>query len=127
MTVTYWGARLLDGLGGPARDRAAISIEDGRISAIGDAAGEPPPDAIDLAGRTLMPGLIDAHAHVSSDTERSPGFGPAPALHGDDPRPPELGYFVLAAMAAPHARRRDHDGPRRRQLRRRGDRPAPCR
>ncbi len=99
MTVIYWGARLIDGLGGPARDRTAISIDEGRISAIGDAAGDPPPDAIDLAGRTLMPGLIDAHAHVSSDTERSPGFGPAPALHGDDPRPPELGYFVLAAMA----------------------------
>ncbi len=47
-----------------------------------------------------MPGLIDAHAHVSSDTERSPGFGPPPARHGDDPRPPELGYFVLARLAA---------------------------
>jgi imidazolonepropionase-like amidohydrolase len=46
-----------------------------------------------------MPGLIDAHAHISHDTDRSPGFGPPPALHGDDPRPPELGYFVLAAMA----------------------------
>ena len=46
-----------------------------------------------------MPGLIDAHAHVSHDTDRSPGFGPPPALHGDDPRPPELGYFILAAMA----------------------------
>ena len=99
MSVTYWDARLVDGLGGPARERAAISIEEGRITAVGDVAGDPPPGAIDLAGRTLMPGLIDAHAHVSSDTERSPGFGPAPALHGDDPRPPELGYFVLAAMA----------------------------
>ena len=30
--------------------------------------------AIDLDGRTLMPGLIDAHAHLSSDISRSPGF-----------------------------------------------------
>ena len=99
MTVVLWNARLLDGLGGAPIDRAAISIEEGRILSVGRASGEPPPGAIDLAGRTLMPGLIDAHAHVSSDTDRSPGFGPPPALHGEDPRPPELGYFVLARMA----------------------------
>ena len=46
-----------------------------------------------------MPGLIDAHAHVSSDTERSPGFGPPPPLHGEEPRPRELGWFVLAKAA----------------------------
>jgi imidazolonepropionase-like amidohydrolase len=99
MTAVLWNARLIDGLGGAARDRTAISIAAGRISAIAEASGNPPPDAIDLAGRTVMPGLIDAHAHVSHDTDRSPGFGPAPALHGDEPRLPELGYFVLAAMA----------------------------
>jgi imidazolonepropionase-like amidohydrolase len=99
MTVSLWNARLVDGLGGTPRDRTAISIDDGRISAIADATGDPPPCAIDLAGRTVLPGLIDAHAHVSQDTDRSPGFGPPRALHGDEPRPPELGYFVLAAMA----------------------------
>ena len=46
-----------------------------------------------------MPGLIDAHAHLSSDVSRSPGFGPPPALHGELPRPRELGYFVLAKTA----------------------------
>jgi imidazolonepropionase-like amidohydrolase len=99
MTVTLWNARLIDGHGGSPSERTAISIDEGRITAIDDATGGPPPDAIDLAGRTVMPGLIDAHAHVSHDTDRSPGFGPPPALHGDEPRPPELGYFVLAAMA----------------------------
>ncbi len=99
MTVTLWDARLVDGRGGAPVERATLTIDDGRIAAIGSASGDPPPDAVDLAGRTLMPGLIDAHAHVSSDTERSPGFGPPPALHGDDPRPPELGYFVLARTA----------------------------
>jgi imidazolonepropionase-like amidohydrolase len=99
MTVTFRDARLLDGLGGPPRERTSISIEDGRISAIGNATADPVPGAIDLGGRTVMPGLIDAHAHLSSDTDRSPGFGPPPLLHGDDPRPPELGYFILAAMA----------------------------
>jgi len=41
---------------------------------------------------------------VSSDTERSPGFGPPPALHGDDPRPRELGYFVLVRLAGAYLR-----------------------
>jgi imidazolonepropionase-like amidohydrolase len=99
MTVTLWNARLVDGCGGPPIERAFVSLAAGRISAIEPATGDTPAGAIDLAGRTLMPGLIDAHAHVSSDTERSPGFGPPPALHGDDPRPPELGYFVLARTA----------------------------
>jgi len=99
MTVTLWDARLLDGRGGAPVERATLTIGDGRIVAIRSASGDPPPDAVDLAGRTLMPGLIDAHAHISSDTERSPGFGPPPSLHGDDPRPPELGYFVLARTA----------------------------
>jgi len=96
---TFWNARLIDGSGGPAVEGASVTIEDERIVAIGMAAGDPPPDAVNLAGRTLMPGLIDAHAHLSSDTDRSPGFGPPPALHGDDPRPRELGYFILANTA----------------------------
>ncbi len=100
MTLVLWDARLVDGRGGSPVDRAAVTVEDGRIAAVGPAIGTPPPDALIVAGRTLMPGLIDAHAHVSSDTERSPGFGPPPPLHGEDPRPPELGYFVLARMAA---------------------------
>jgi imidazolonepropionase-like amidohydrolase len=96
---TLWNARLIDGRGGTPVDRASVEIAEGRIVAIGTAQGDAPLDAIDLAGRTLMPGLIDAHAHISSDTERSPGFGPPPAKHGDDPRPRELGYFVLANTA----------------------------
>jgi imidazolonepropionase-like amidohydrolase len=71
--LTLWNARLIDGRGGVPVERASVGIEDGRIVAIGTANGDPPPGAIDLLGRTLMPGLIDAHAHVSSDTERTAG------------------------------------------------------
>jgi imidazolonepropionase-like amidohydrolase len=99
MTVVLWNVRLIDGSGGRAVEGAAVAIKDGRIALVGGAGGEPSPEILDLTGRTLMPGLIDAHAHVSSDTERSPGFGPPPALHGEDPRPPELGWFVLAKLA----------------------------
>lgn len=94
-----WNARLIDGRGGVPIERASVGIEAARIVTIGRADGDPPPGALDLGGRSLLPGLIDAHAHVSSDTERSPGFGPPPAKHGDDPRPRELGWFVLANAA----------------------------
>jgi len=100
-TVLLWNARLIDGHGGSPVEAATVEVNlaDGRIAAIGTAQGEPPADAIDLAGLTMLPGLIDAHAHVSSDTERSPGFGLPPLKHGADPLPKDLRYFVLANMA----------------------------
>jgi imidazolonepropionase-like amidohydrolase len=98
-SLTLWNARLVDGQGGGARDGVAVAVADGRIASVGDARGEKPPDALDLAGRTLLPGLIDAHVHLSSDVSRSPGFGPPAPLKGEAPRPRELGYFVLASSA----------------------------
>jgi imidazolonepropionase-like amidohydrolase len=98
-SITLWNGRLIDGRGGPPVERTSVRVEDGRIVALEATHGDAPSGAIDLGGRTLMPGLIDAHAHVSSDTDRSPGFGPPPPMHGDDPRPPELGYFILAKTA----------------------------
>jgi len=103
-------ARVIDGTGGPPHERASVRIEDGRIAELSPATpaspasaaspdGSPPDGDLDLGGRTLMPGLIDAHAHLSSDVSRSPGFGPPPPLKGELPRPRELGYFVLAKTA----------------------------
>lgn len=92
-------ARVIDGTGGAPIERASVRIEDGRIVEVGMFDGALPDAAIDLEGRTVMPGLIDAHAHLSSDISRSPGFGPPPPLKGELPRPRELGYFVLAKTA----------------------------
>jgi imidazolonepropionase-like amidohydrolase len=91
-------ARLIDGTGRNQIERAAVRIVDGKIAEVQAGAGAPD-GAVDIGGRTLMPGLIDAHAHVSSDVKRSPGFGPPPARAGELPRPRELGYFVLAKTA----------------------------
>jgi imidazolonepropionase-like amidohydrolase len=91
-------ARVIDGTGRGPFERASVRVQNGRIVDVSDGSvsGD---SAIDIEGRTLMPGLIDAHAHLSSDISRSPGFGPPPALHGELPRPRELGYFVLAKTA----------------------------
>jgi imidazolonepropionase-like amidohydrolase len=95
-----WDARLVDPDAGTVLDHRAITIEGGVVVAIAAADGAPPTGALDLRGASVLPGLIDAHCHVLSDTERSPGFGPAPRLHGEAPRPRELGHYVLAAAAA---------------------------
>ncbi len=60
--------RLIDGSGGPPISDASIVVRDGRIVYAGPARGAPatPPDArsLDASGMTVMPGLIDAHAHM---------------------------------------------------------------
>ena len=64
----FANARVFDGTTAPVRERAAVLVEDGRIAAIAGA-GEAPPEGarvIDVEGRTLMPGLIDAHQHATA-------------------------------------------------------------
>jgi imidazolonepropionase-like amidohydrolase len=58
-------ARLIDGTGDPPSDGVTVTIADGRICNVG--LGPPPPGArvLDLNGRTLMPGLVEAHVHMS--------------------------------------------------------------
>src|SRR5438105_4629747 len=97
--LTLWGARVIDGRGN-VLERASVVISGDRITQAAPlTSDQPPAGVIDLRGRTLLPGLIDAHVHLSSDVDRSPGFGPPPALKGEPPRARELGYFVLASAA----------------------------
>ena len=68
-TLAFVGARVLipDGAAVKALDESTVVIADGRILSVGDA-GMLPPDTkvIDLSGRTVLPGLIDAHVHLAS-------------------------------------------------------------
>jgi imidazolonepropionase-like amidohydrolase len=100
MSEVLWNVRLLDLEAGGATERRAITIDGGLVTGIDKAEGPILQGARDLEGATLLPGLIDAHCHVLSATDRSPGFGPPPLLHGEAPRPAALGHYILAASGA---------------------------
>lgn len=66
-TTAFVGARAIDPGSGQVVDRAVLVVEKGRIAAFGpaDAVAVPAGAArVDLAGRVLVPGLINAHGHV---------------------------------------------------------------
>ncbi len=61
-------ALLVDGTGAAPRMAVTVSVRDGKITAVLERAPAPAIKVrrIDLGGRYLLPGLIDAHAHVES-------------------------------------------------------------
>lgn len=66
--VAIHDARVIDCTGRPPQDRRTLLIEDDRIVAILASEHDQGIDAlrIDAAGRTVIPGLIDMHAHLLS-------------------------------------------------------------
>ncbi len=65
--VAFVGARIIDGTGAEPMNDAVMIVRDGRIEAIGpDGSVDVPNNAerVDLAGRIVIPGLINAHGHV---------------------------------------------------------------
>jgi imidazolonepropionase-like amidohydrolase len=64
--TAFEGARLIVGDGRPAIENATIVVEGSRIVQAG--AGVRAPDGaahVSLAGKTVMPALIDVHTHLS--------------------------------------------------------------
>jgi imidazolonepropionase-like amidohydrolase len=67
MTIALTGARLIDGTDAPPRDGMTVIVEGRAIAAVapdGEASVPEGARRYDLAGRTLMPGLIDGHVHL---------------------------------------------------------------
>src|SRR5918999_606046 len=68
-TLTVHAGRLIADPSRPPRGPSTITIVDGRIQAVTEGL-QPAPDGarlIDLSSRTVLPGLIDMHVHLSSD------------------------------------------------------------
>ena len=83
-TFVLENATIFDATGREPYANGAVVISDGLIQAVGPMSQVSTPrhaEVIDMAGKTVMPGLIDAHAHVgfveqnfADDTEnRHPG------------------------------------------------------
>jgi imidazolonepropionase-like amidohydrolase len=69
MKILFENCRIIDGKGGLI-PQGFVVIEGNRINTVSPAKGKPQPKAdqtIDLQGRSLLPGIIDSHVHLSLD------------------------------------------------------------
>ncbi len=75
MKFVLTGATLIDGNGGEPLTNAAVYVEGERIAWVGSAADLPAAaqdcEQIDVSGKWLLPGLIDAHIHICYNGEES--------------------------------------------------------
>jgi len=65
----FTGAKVFDGTDRAPIDNATILVRDGRLTAVGPAAAVtiPPNTArVSLTGKTVIPGLVNAHGHVGN-------------------------------------------------------------
>jgi imidazolonepropionase-like amidohydrolase len=77
------GGRILDVVGGKYIECGAVLIREGRIDWVGPEKDLPPAtetETIDVTGKTVTPGLIDAHAHLTGTGTESVRI-----LAGEDP------------------------------------------
>ncbi|HVT67917.1 MAG TPA: amidohydrolase family protein [Trebonia sp.] len=64
--IVFTNATVLACTGADPVEGATVIVEDGLIKDISAGGDVPGGEVIDLRGKTLMPGLIDAHVHVTS-------------------------------------------------------------
>ena len=89
----FVGARVLDGTGRPAVEQATLLVQGGRVVALGTAAQvalPPGTERIDLAGRTIIPGLVNAHGHVGE----TKGLRSGPELYDEANVRRQLGLYA---------------------------------
>ena len=75
--------RVIDGTGAAPRADQAVVIQNGKITAIGDASAVKAPDqakVLDLTGYSVIPGLVGMHNHLYYTADRSPG-PPGPLIN----------------------------------------------
>jgi imidazolonepropionase-like amidohydrolase len=73
--VALVGATLIDGTGGPPVARSVIVVRNGQIESVGSQVGFELPQRtreVDVTGRWIIPGLIDAHTHLTPAADWAP-------------------------------------------------------
>jgi imidazolonepropionase-like amidohydrolase len=74
-TVVLTGARLIDGTGRAPLEQATLVITNGRVEAVGAPVAVNIPagaTAINISGKTLVPGFINAHGHLGAGDKKLP-------------------------------------------------------
>jgi len=103
------GARLIDGLSPTPLPSGTVLIgSDGRIAAVGPADAVPVPQgvpAIQATGKTLLPGLIDGHVHLTWDKTlytaySSRGYTMRLRLRDPERQLVRAGHYAQMALAA---------------------------
>jgi imidazolonepropionase-like amidohydrolase len=65
--TVYEGARLITGDGSPAIENSAFVVDNNRFTAVGQKGQIQVPEGarhVDLTGKTVIPGIVDAHGHL---------------------------------------------------------------
>jgi len=65
----FTGARVIDGTDRPPMDNATIVVRDGKIVSVGPASRAQVPagaERVSLDGKTVIPGIVNAHGHVGN-------------------------------------------------------------
>jgi imidazolonepropionase-like amidohydrolase len=74
-TVALVGGRVIDGSGSAPLEQATVVVTNGRITAVSREATVPQgATRIDVSGKTIIPGLINAHAHVNNGDPALPMY-----------------------------------------------------
>jgi imidazolonepropionase-like amidohydrolase len=76
-TVALVGGRVIDGTGAAPMANATILVTNGRIERIGPTASLKVPAGatrIDVAGKTIIPGLVNAHGHLGHGDSKLPVY-----------------------------------------------------
>lgn len=71
-TTAFTGARVIDGTGRAPIPNGVVVVSDGKITAVGTRARTPIPAGatrIDVTGKTIMPGIVNAHGHLFFDAK----------------------------------------------------------
>ena len=74
-TIALIGARIIDGTGAAPISNATLLVTNGRVDRVGSSASLKVPQGatrIDVAGKTIIPGLINAHGHLGNGDRSLP-------------------------------------------------------